>query len=130
MRDISKFQDVERALEERIKSANNIKIYTDIYENEQYIRADYKNENKVNLFSLMQTFYTPLDQVFEKIDLYFPNKSFPQIAIFFEVHQYTILLISEDDEGQRQSKKYSCCSVEEMTDFIFKCVSAQIKKRG
>lgn len=76
MRDISKFQDIERALEERIKSANNIKIYTDIYENEQYIRADYKNENKVNLFSLMQTFYTPLDQVFEKIDLYFPNNHF------------------------------------------------------
>lgn len=124
--DISKFQVLVRALEERVRQEYGLSVQLYIHETEEYITAKYKNREDAELFCLVQTFSTPLDQVIEKIGIYFPGFSFPKLAVFYEFPQYDVVLISED-YGNRASQRKHFESLDEMNDFLFKCMIAQIK---
>ncbi len=125
--DISKFQVLVRALEERVRQEYGLSVQLYIHETEEYITAKYKNREDAELFCLVQTFSTPLDQVIEKIDIYFPGFSFPKLAVFYEFLQYDVLLISEDEAGNRVSKRNHFESLDGMNDFLFDCLISSFK---
>lgn len=127
MRDISKFQNLVNALDARVRQEYGSVVKLEIHETDEYIAAQYENREGVALFCLVQTFSTPLDKVIEKIDVFFPHCSFPKIAVFYEFLQYDVLLISEDETGNRVSKKNLFESLSKMNDFLFDCLMAQIK---
>lgn len=127
MRDISKFQNLVRTLDARVRYGYCSAVKLETHETEEYISAEFRNKAGTALFCLVQTFSTPLDKVIEKIDVFFPHCSFPKIAVFYEFLQYDVLLISEDETGNRVSKKNLFESLSKMNDFLFDCLMAQIK---
>lgn len=127
MRDISEFQNLARTLDARVRHEYCSGIKLEIHETEEYILAEYRDKAGTALFCLVQTFSTPLDKVIEKINVFFPHCSFPKLAVFYEFLQYDVLLISEDEAGNRVSKKNLFESLNKMNDFLFDCLMAQIK---
>lgn len=127
MRDISKFQNLVKALDARVRQECGSVVKLKICETDEYVAAEYENIEGVKLFGLVQTFSTPLDLVVEKIDVFFPHCPFPKLAVFYEFLQYDVLLISEDESGNRVSQKNFFVSSNKMNDFLFDCIMAQIK---
>lgn len=127
MRDISKFQNLVKTLDARVRHEYCSAVTLEIHETEEYIAAEYRNKEGTGLFCLVQTFSTPLDQVIEKIDVFFPHCSFPKLAVFYEFLQYDVLLISEDETGNRISQKNLFESLNKMNDFLFDCLMTQTK---
>lgn len=127
MRDISKFQNLVNTLDARVRQECGSVVKLEIHETDEYIAAQYGNREGVALFCIVQTFSTPLDQVIEKIDLFFPHCPFPGLAVFYGFLQYDVLLISENEAGNRVSQKNLFESSKKMNDFLFDCIMAQIK---
>lgn len=127
MIDIPKFQNLVNALDARVRQEYGSVVKLEIHETDEYIAAQYENREGVALFCIVQTFSTPLDQVIEKIDLFFPHCPFPKLAVFYEFLQYDVLLISEDETGNRISQKNLFESLNKMNDFLFDCLMTQTK---
>lgn len=127
MRDISKFKNLANALNMRVRQEYGLVVKLEIHETDEYVAAQYENKEGVALFCIVQTFSTPLDQVIEKIDLFFPHCSFPKLTVLYEFLQYDVLLISEDESGNRVSQKNRFRSSKKMNDFLFDCIMDQIK---
>ena len=127
MRDISKFQNLVNTLDVRVRQEYGLFVKLEIHETDEYVAAQYENREGVALFCIVQTFSKPLDRVIEKIDLFFPHCPFPKLAVFYEFLQYDVLLISEDELGNKVSQKNLFESSKKMNDFLFDCIIAQIK---
>lgn len=127
MRDISKFQNLVNTLDVRVRQEYGLFVKLEIHETDEYVAAQYENREGVALFCIVQTFSKPLDQVIEKIDLFFPHCPFPKLAVFYEFLQYDVLLISEDELGNKVSQRNLFESSKKMNDFLFDCIIAQIK---
>ena len=128
MRDISKFQNLVNTLDVRVRQEYGLFVKLEIHETDEYVVAQYENREGVALFCIVQTFSKPLDQVIEKIDLFFPHCPFPKLAVFYEFLQYDVLLISEDELGNKVSQRNLFESSKKMNDFLFDCIIAQIKR--
>lgn len=127
MRDISKFQNLVNTLDVRVRQEYGLFVKLEIHETDEYVAAQYENREGVALFCIVQTFSKPLDRVIEKIDLFFPHCPFPKLAVFYEFLQYDVLLISEDELGNKVSQRNLFESSKKMNDFLFDCIIAQIK---
>ena len=106
MRDISKFQNLVNTLDVRVRQEYGLFVKLEIHETDEYVAAQYENREGVALFCIVQTFSKPLDQVIEKIDLFFPHCPFPKLAVFYEFLQYDVLLISEDELGNKVATQF------------------------